>query len=119
MEYRNGGIKMLNINNKFEIGQEVYLLQKKNCKICNGNGHFFYGGYRLECPRCKEEGDGQYKVMEGKHKITGIRTNTHDGENFSVRYNAGGNKRAENRVFATLEEAELACKELNDSLKTV
>ena len=29
---------MLNINNKFEIGQEVYLLQKKKCRICNGNG---------------------------------------------------------------------------------
>ena len=105
---------MLTVDNKFEIGQEVYLLQRKNCSICNGKGYFFHGGYRMECPRCKEEGDGQYKVMEGKHKITGIRTNTHDGENFSIRYNASGIKRAENRIFATLEEAVAECDKLNN-----
>lgn len=108
---------MMQINNKFEIGQEVYLLQKKNCRICNGKGHFFYGGYRLECPRCKEEGDGQYKVMDGTYKITGIRTNTHDGENFSIRYNASGNKRLEDKVYATYEEALSACESLNKKME--
>ena len=106
---------MLQIDNKFEIGQEVYLLQRKNCSMCNGNGYFLYGGYRIECPKCKEEGDKQYKVMDGKHKITGIRTNTHDGVNFSIRYNASGIKRAENRIFATLEEAIAECDKLNST----
>ena len=106
---------MLQIDNKFEIGQEVYLLQRKNCSMCNGNGYFLYGGYRIECPKCKEEGDEKYKVMDGKHKITGIRTNTHDGVNFSIRYNASGIKRAENRIFATLEEAIAECDKLNST----
>ena len=103
---------MLNIDNKFEIGQEVYLLEKKHCPVCNGKGSFYHNGYYIECPKCKMKNSGQYIVAEGTYKITGIRTNTHDGVNFSIRYNVGGKKLPENRIFATKEEAEARCKEL-------
>lgn len=104
---------MLNINNKFEIGQEVYLIEKKQCPVYNGKGSFYHNGYYIECPKCKANSNGQYIVAEGTYKITGIRTNTHDGIDFSIRYNASGKKRPENRIFATKEEAEECCKALN------
>lgn len=104
---------MLNINNKYEIGQEVYLLEKKQCPICRGKGSFYHNGFRIKCPSCKANSNGQYIVAEGTYKITGIRTNTHDGVNFSIRYNVDGKKRPENRVFATKEDAEECCKALN------
>lgn len=103
---------MLNIENKFDVGQEVYLIEKKHCPVCNGNGSFYHNGYYIECPKCNKE--EMYVVAEGTYKITGIRTNTHDGENFSIRYNAGGKKRQECRIFATKEEAEAVCKQLNE-----
>ena len=93
---------MLNINNKYEIGQEVYLLEKKNCPVCNGKGSFYHNGYHIECPKCKSNKEGLFIVADGTYKITGIRTNTHDGVNFCIRYNAGGKKRPENRVFASI-----------------
>lgn len=99
---------MMQINNKFEIGQEVYLIQKRGCEICDGKGSFY-----IPCPRCKDTNKGQFVVVDGTHKITGIRTNTHDGVNFSIRYNVSGNKRPENRVFATFEDAVTACELLN------
>ena len=108
---------MMQINNKFEIGQEVYILEKRQCSICNGMGKFYYQGYEMECPRCKEYKAGRYKVMEGSYKITGIKINTRNGVDFSIRYNAEGNKRPENRVFATYEGAVAACEKLNKELE--
>lgn len=108
---------MLNIKNKFEIGQEVYLIEKKRCPVCNGKGSFYHNGYYIECPKCKTNNVGQYIVTEGTYKITGIRVYTHDGLNFGIRYNLnnlnGKKKRPENRIFATKEEAEECCKALN------
>ena len=54
--YRNGGIEMFNINNKFEIGQEVYLIRKvkiKNpCPACNGEGNKIIDGNKFYCSKC-------------------------------------------------------------------
>ena len=58
---------MLNINNKFEIGQEVYLIEKKQCPVCNGKGSFYHNGYYIECPKCKANSNGQYIVAEGTY----------------------------------------------------
>lgn len=116
---------MLQVNNKFNIGDEVYILSQQPtvhiCPVCKGKGSFMHNGAKILCPQCDngklfDNINKIYQVM-GKQKITGIRTNTHDGINFSIRYNVSGNKRAEDRVFATKEEAETRCKELNEGLE--
>lgn len=112
---------MLNIENKFNIGDEVYILSQQpiehTCPICEGKGSFMHNGAKILCPKCEngklfDRTNRIYQVMD-KLKITGIRTNTHDGINFSIRYNVSGYKRPEDRIFATKEEAETRCKELN------
>ena len=47
---------MLNIENKFNIGDEVYVIQKvkiKNpCSACNGAGHKIIDGNKFYCSKC-------------------------------------------------------------------
>lgn len=123
---------MLTINNKFDLGQEVYLLELKpikyDCPVCNGKGLFNHNGYDVKCPKCNGTGKIEdrntrlYVVKDGKFTVTGVRTNTRDtfciseewdGIVTSIRYNTTGGKRAENRVYATLDEAVKACEQLN------
>ena len=44
------------LNNKFEIGQEVYTTYRKpieyDCVVCKGEGKFAYNGYEVKCPHC-------------------------------------------------------------------
>ena len=135
---------MLTINNKFDLGQEVYLLELKpvkyDCPVCNGKGVFNHNGYDVKCPKCngtgkiEDKNNRLYSVMDKTHKITGIRSNTslkvsyktfNDGKNgyeksdiaTTFRYNTTGGKRAEDRVFATLDDAIVACQKLNKKVE--
>lgn len=94
----------------------------------------------MKCPKCNGTGkiddknNRLYSVMDKVHKITGIRSNTrledayitfNEGKNGYVesevvttfRYNTTDGKRAENRVFATLDEAIVACQKLNKKVE--
>ena len=52
---------MLNIDNKFEIGQEVYVIRKERtkekCPACNGDGTFLHKGYKVKCTYCYGSGN--------------------------------------------------------------
>ncbi len=51
---------MLQVDNKFEVGQEVFIIEEhvktikneKKCPICDGIGTIEYKGYELRCPNC-------------------------------------------------------------------
>ncbi len=122
---------MLNIDNKFEIGQEVYVIQKvkpKNiCSACNGESYKIIDDNRFACTKCW--GDGWirgkkkiYKVLEGIKTITAIKLYSNDTLS-EIKYNlrdednSGSFESVEKYLFATKEEAEVCCKELNEELE--
>lgn len=51
----------IDVETKFEVGQEVFLIKKdrkvienkEKCKICNGEGHIVFKGYTMSCPECE------------------------------------------------------------------
>lgn len=115
---------MLNVDNKFEIGQEVYTIAmlptEHICPVCDGKGSFVHNGHEVNCPKCNngklfDSKNRIYKVI-GKYTISGIRIKTYselNGIKCNVGYIVGEYKRPEERLFATYEEAELACDRLN------
>ena len=68
---------MLNINNKFEIGQEVYLIRKvkiKNpCPACNGEGNKIIDGNKFYCSKCNGEGYLRYEEKK-EYQVVGLVT---------------------------------------------
>lgn len=56
---------MIQIENKFEVGQEVYLIteqkerieNKCTCDLCAGLGEIVYKGYKIKCPKCAGKKD--------------------------------------------------------------
>lgn len=50
------GENMIEVNNKFEIGEEVYtgirVPVKYKCPICEGDGKFLYNSYEVSCSNC-------------------------------------------------------------------
>ena len=123
----------INVETKFEAGQEVFLIKKdrkvienkEKCKICNGEGHIIFKGYTMSCPEC--EGSkyicvdsniiDEYFTDKKPHIITSIGikitakgsklTYMIDGKTFERK------KFGENEIFATQEEAQARCNELN------
>lgn len=70
---------MLNIDNKFNIGDEVYILSQQPiehiCPVCEGKGSFMHNGAKILCPKCEngklfDRTNRIYQVMD-KLKITG------------------------------------------------
>lgn len=123
----------INVETKFEVGQEVFLIKKdrkvienkEKCKICNGEGHIIFKGYTISCPEC-EGSKGicvdsniidNYFTDKKPHAITSIGikitakgsklTYMIDGKLFERK------KVGENEIFPTQEEAETRCNELN------
>ena len=130
----------LNINTKFEVGQEVYYVrisnksieQKKTCGVCLGVGTFIYNGYKCNCPKCGGRGeivtDKRYiqinTVDDIKWRITSIKITVDRDKNIIVRYvispitnnNYYGYSKTTafaEELFPTLEEAQLYCNEQN------
>lgn len=123
---------MLNIDNKFEIGQEVYVIQKvrvkKPCSACNGEGHKIIDGNKYYCSRCDGKGFLRYETKKeyqvvGLKEVTLIKTLTHpQGQNpeprTEIKYNVGNIKEVpEHHLFVNGEEAIAACKELNEGME--
>lgn len=123
----------IDVDTKFEVGQEVFLIKKdrkviKNkqiCKICNGEGHIIFKGYTMSCPEC--EGSkyicvdsnivDEYFTVKKPHTITSIGIKITAKES-KLTYMIDGKtyerkKVGENELFATQEEAEIRCNEFN------
>lgn len=126
---------MISVDNKFEIGQEVYVItkerktiwNKKTCDMCLGVGRIVHRGYEANCPMCYGHKDitlnsttiDVYVVDPKPHKITSIRYSVAKEGTF-LRYRVNGcssysNKNIpEESLFATKEEAIAACEKWND-----
>lgn len=119
---------MLNIDNKFEIGQEVYVIRKERtkekCSACNGEGYIIVNENRFSCVSCYGTGllHGKKKIYQlvGKDVIDKIKTysyrlhNGTDGIKTVVKYAfKNGDDYTDAKLFLTREEAEARCKELN------
>lgn len=127
----------IDVETKFEVGQEVFLIKKdrkvienkEKCKICNGEGHIVFKGYTMSCPEC--EGSkyicvdsnivDNYFTDKKPHTITSIEIKTTAKES-KLTYMIDGKayerkKVSENEIFATREEAENRCNELNKEVK--
>lgn len=120
----------INIETKFNIGQEVYIIQKARakepCPACNGQGHIKIEGNDFSCTSCYGTGRlyGKKKIYQllGKDTITSIKifnyllnTGGHHNElKTVVKYGfKNGNDFTDQKLFATQEEAEARCRELN------
>lgn len=124
----------INIETKFNIGQEVYIIQKARAKepypACNGQGHIKIEGNDFSCTSCYGTGRlyGKKKIYQllGKDTITSIKV-------FKYLLNAGGHHNelktvvkygfadrsdyTDQKLFATQEEAQTKCNELNKEVQ--
>ena len=80
---------MFTIDNKFEVDQEVFLIEKnkhtiektETCDICFGEGQFKYQGYLHRCSKCEGKGKhileskriARYEVNNKPYKITSVK----------------------------------------------
>ncbi len=118
---------MMQIDNKFEIGQEVYVIgkvkPKNTCPACNGEGHKIIDGNKFACAKCW--GDGWirgkkkiYQVFEGIKTITAIKTHTNNTVS-EIKYNlrkedgVGCIEVVEKYLFVDKQDALSTCKLLN------
>lgn len=123
---------MMEIDNKFEIGQEVYVIQKvrvkKPCSACNGEGHKIIDGNKYYCSKCDGEGFLRYETKKeyqvvGLKTITLVKTITQlQGKEALpktvVTYNVGNLKEVpEHHLFTNGEEAIIACAKLNEEME--
>ena len=119
------------IENKFNIGDEVYVIQKvkikNSCSACNGAGHKIIDGNKFYCSKCNGEG---YLKCETKkeYQVIGLKTvrlvksiTQLQGKELVpktvITYNVGNEcmtlkEVPEHHLFTTKEEAEARCKEL-------
>lgn len=119
---------MVTIDNKFEIGQEVYIVRKMRettkCPACDGIGHKIFNGYKFSCRECYGTGklhdNKKIYMAHEKDKIDRIKIFRYleNGEMKTVvKYKLkNGNEFVGRSLFATREEAEARCKELNELL---
>ena len=82
---------MVTIDNKFDIGQEVYIVRKMREKTV--------------CPACDGIGYKIFMYIENDEMKTVVKYKLKNGTEF-----------VERSLFATREEAEARCKELNEQL---
>ena len=118
---------MLYVDNKFEIGQEVYVIQKVRtktpCSACNGEGHKIIDGNKFYCSKCNGEGylkcetKKDYQVI-GLKQITLIKSLTFSSDKVvprtEIKYNLDNIKEVpEHHLFVSCDEAITVCGDLN------
>ena len=119
---------MLQVDNKFEVGQEVYIIEEEiksirnevKCPICEGIGEIVHKGHKLRCPNCNNgittvsiDRISVYSIID-RGKITSIRFQYANKNSFSVKYRIHGSFFRENRLASTEEEAIELCERLNN-----
>lgn len=127
---------MLNIDNKFEIGQEVYVIRKERvkeqCPACNGDGHIVIDDNRFSCEKCYGRGylrntvNIAYQII-GKYVVTLVKSITQlQGKELVpktvITYNVGNEcmtlkEVPEHHLFVSCDEAITVCGELNKELE--
>ena len=119
------------IENKFELGQDVYLVAERKalfenkctCDVCLGSGRITYRGYNTQCPMCNGRKEVvtdsksvlMHYVEENPCNIISYRfTVSRTGNVLRYKIKVGDREKnvPEDSLFATLEEAEARCKEL-------
>lgn len=128
---------MFTVNNKFEVGQEVYVIEEdtryiertETCDVCLGDGYFDYKGYSHRCAKCY----GQGKIILDKETVIRHMVNTEPKQIASIRYMIYGKDNlepplkykihgkfvAEEMIYPTAEEAKLACERLDGIVPTL
>jgi len=119
------------LNNKFEIGQDVYTVIRKpiqyDCPLCNGTGKFNHNGYDVKCPHCIGSGklfDSKtlWNVVEENVIIRSIKANIHGVDSQTLKYKVSCksdyriNSRPQSQLFLTIEEAEKFCYDNNHAI---
>lgn len=127
---------MHTVNNKFEIGQEVYIITERKerlenkctCDVCLGIGTLTCKGYEIRCPKCngKKEIILDSKVVkihvveDMPYRIVSYRYTVYkDGEilKYKLKLKQGYSSKEKNvteeEIFATREEAVKVCDDLN------
>lgn len=126
---------MFTVLNLYEVGQEVFVVEKKNgiiektetCDICLGEGYFNYKGHPHRCAKCSGKGKiildtervTRYQVSDNPKKITSIRYMVYGKENISepqLKYKVDGKFIEEQLLYPTYDEAENACDQLNNPI---
>lgn len=123
---------MMQIHNKFDVGQEVYIIRKVKkktpCSVCKGEGHKIIEGHKYYCSLCCGEGffsygtSKEYQVI-GLKTITLVKTITQlQGKEALpktiVTYNVGNLKEVpEHYLFTNGEEAIATCAKLNEGME--
>lgn len=115
---------MFLVDNKFKVGEECYTVYKKpihyKCPICEGNGKFQHNGYDVWCKKCNGSGkihDPRQTVLTVcKVKVRRIDVGIGNDEDMNIKYrlnsvdkNIKVNRRNENNLFKTYEEANENC----------
>lgn len=121
---------MIEINNKFEIGEEVYtgvrVPVKYKCPICEGEGKFLHNGYEVRCSYCSGNGRlhnvHQFLLEPVKVKIRRIIASIWN-DVITIKYKVDCNEanvrnRSESTLFRSLEESEQYCRECNTKQKS-
>ena len=113
---------MITINNKFNIGEEVYGIwnvpMQNTCDMCDGTGAIEYREKIVRCPQCKgvkvliNDKYKYWEVMPDKLKIYSIKA-TINKSDVNIRYKASGYNRNEDNLFEAIEDAQKRCDELN------
>ena len=121
----------LKINTKFGIGDDVITVWNRSigftCPICNGDGAFLHKGYKVKCTYCYGSGDvfthdKMWQVDTEPMEVTGIKISINQEGKESISYtlhNANGRsrKRTDKNCFATIEEAQAYCDDLNVEIR--
>lgn len=124
---------MFTVDNKFEIGEEVYTAYRKpthhKCPVCEGNGKFLHNGYEVWCRNCNGTGKlynpKQYVLDVCKVRVRRIKVSRYEEVN-SIKYCVtpiepaliNVKNRSDNNLFKTIEEAEQYCVDVNtDKIK--
>lgn len=119
---------MIKILTKYLPGEKVYTItqvpfrKKTICELCEGEGAVRYKKHLIKCPSCKGEDVffetkfRVWEVVEFPQKISAINVKYLGENKYKVAYKINGNKKAEENIFKTFEEAYDRCCELNKVL---
>lgn len=121
------GDKIVELKNKYCIGEEVYTGMKipahYKCPICEGNGKFYYRGFEIRCTNCNGTGviHKHFEMKPVKVKIRRIDISIM-GAREEIKYRLDNNSanikmRSERAVFKTYDDAENYCMECNANVR--
>lgn len=113
---------MINIDNKYDIGQKVFLIEKEDntekCLNCGGKG--FIRNEKLidfKCHKCKGSGkvlkeDNKWVVSSKSMEIKNIKIYLNK-DSFNLKYIVGGYSKKEEELFSSIKTAQDKCDKLN------